>query len=99
MKPGLHIKVLNWIVIFRQNYRKLLVIQAQLNQVFVNLVVNAIQAMPDGGKLILKTDADKEYVSLVIEDTGIGNEQRGNGVKSSIHSLQRKISTKVRDLD
>ena len=46
--------------------------QAHLNQVFVNLVVNAIQAMPDGGKLILKTDADKEYVSLVIEDTGIG---------------------------
>lgn len=46
--------------------------QAQLNQVLVNLVVNSIQAMPDGGKLIIQTYADNENVSLVVEDTGFG---------------------------
>ncbi len=44
----------------------------QLNQVLVNLIVNAIQAMPKGGKLNIKTFSTDDYVSLVIQDTGIG---------------------------
>jgi signal transduction histidine kinase len=46
--------------------------QAQLNQVLVNLVVNSIQAMPDGGKLVIKTGYNPEHVSLVVEDSGTG---------------------------
>ena len=44
----------------------------QLNQVVVNLCVNSIQAMPDGGKLILHTFSNEEYVILVVQDTGTG---------------------------
>lgn len=46
--------------------------QAQLNQVLVNLVVNAIQSMPNGGTLTIKTSTSGKQLSLVVEDTGIG---------------------------
>jgi two-component system NtrC family sensor kinase len=48
---------------------------AQLNQVFVNVVVNAIQAMPDGGTLIIKTLFQNGWVSILVADTGQGIEE------------------------
>jgi len=45
---------------------------SQLNQVMVNLVVNAIQAMPGGGTLKIKTESLIGAVNIIVEDTGIG---------------------------
>jgi two-component system, NtrC family, sensor kinase len=44
----------------------------QLNQVFLNLLVNAEQAMPEKGTLTIKTFRDGDSAKVVISDTGIG---------------------------
>ncbi len=44
----------------------------QLRQVIWNLVLNAIQAMPEGGRLTISTDPRGERVRFTVQDTGEG---------------------------
>ncbi|MCA8354950.1 histidine kinase [Burkholderia cepacia] len=45
---------------------------SQLNQVFMNLLVNAAQAIPERGVITIRTSSDGEQVSIAISDTGTG---------------------------
>lgn len=45
---------------------------AQLRQVFTNIITNACQAMPGGGRLTVTTRATKDNVEIKFTDTGVG---------------------------
>ena len=47
-------------------------IPSEINQVFMNLLLNAFQAIDGKGKITIRTGAQKEEVWLEIEDTGKG---------------------------
>jgi signal transduction histidine kinase len=43
-----------------------------LREVLVNLVVNAVEAMPEGGRVSVRTWADHDGVHCAVTDTGVG---------------------------
>jgi signal transduction histidine kinase/ActR/RegA family two-component response regulator len=53
----------------------------ELREVLVNMVFNAVDAMPDGGTLTLSTQEAGEEVELTVSDTGVG---MGEEVRSRI---------------
>jgi PAS domain S-box-containing protein len=51
---------------------RLLVNPDQIQQVFLNLMLNALDAMPNGGKLNISMHMDSPFVEIVFTDTGVG---------------------------
>ena len=46
--------------------------ESELRDVVTNLIFNAVDAMPNGGTLTIRTRADEEHVVLEVIDTGTG---------------------------
>ena len=68
-------------IVIRTKYEKFSSISGdsnQLRQVFLNMLINSIEAMPDGGNITITTnmiallDSQKRLLKITIEDTGYG---------------------------
>ncbi len=44
----------------------------QIQQVLINLITNAVQAMPQGGTLTLRTAMEEHFAVVQVQDTGVG---------------------------
>lgn len=65
------------LVSFDPNLPKTMVDEGQMSQVFINIILNALDAMPEGGSLSITTrqdhgDSGKGSIQIEFADTGIG---------------------------
>ncbi len=44
----------------------------QIQQVLLNLMINAMEAMPGGGEIVLTSRRDKDHIEILVQDTGPG---------------------------
>jgi PAS domain S-box-containing protein len=58
--------------VFQADLPEVLVDVSQLRQVFLNLFRNALEAMPQGGQLVVTTRRGEGKVEIEVRDTGIG---------------------------
>jgi PAS domain S-box-containing protein len=52
---------------------------SQIHQVLVNIITNAVQAMPDGGKLTIAARKKESFIEVEIADTGCGIPEEAAG--------------------
>lgn len=77
--------------------------KSQLIQVFLNIIKNSLEAMPDGGLIDLSVKEDEDRLKIEIRDTGIGiPEDRLEKIGEPFFTLKEKgmglgltISTKI----
>jgi PAS domain S-box-containing protein len=60
------------IVKVKSDVRKIMVDSAYLNRILFNSVTNAVQAMPEGGKLTIHAFKESSDIAITVKDTGVG---------------------------
>jgi len=58
--------------VIARDFPKLMIDSSLMRRVFVNLVLNAIQAMPDGGQLTVRASETDHEVLICFQDAGVG---------------------------
>jgi len=57
---------------FQEGTERPLVDPVHMKRVLLNLIQNAIQAMQNGGRLVIRILRDEMHMRIVVEDTGVG---------------------------
>ena len=57
---------------FEEDLAKVYASKNQLRQVFLNMISNARDAMPEGGTLTIKTKSNRDNIYIELLDTGVG---------------------------
>lgn len=74
-----------------------------IKQVLFNVIKNAMEAMDNGGELIISTEIEDEYLVLMLRDTGVGIEEEKMGslfdafssTKESGHGLGMMVVQRI----
>jgi two-component system, sporulation sensor kinase E len=74
MKPQANLYDVNIILTFSDHLSHFVIygIADQMKQVFINLIKNAIEAMPDGGEIVIDVNGNDEQIEINISDKGSG---------------------------
>ncbi|MBI3189624.1 MAG: HAMP domain-containing protein [Ignavibacteriales bacterium] len=78
---------------FTENLPKIAGLQDKLKQVFLNLFINAKDAMPDGGTLSVQTLRHDSFVIIYVTDTGTGiSQEHINKIFDAFFTTKGKVS-------
>ena len=59
-------------IVFEEGFPDLYVDVNLMRRLYTNLINNAVQAMPDGGRLTIRGRSTEEHAFIDVEDTGVG---------------------------
>ena len=72
MSSQLHSRGIRVTTAWSPKVNDVLAVSSQIQQVFINLILNAFDAMPNGGELIINVRQEKNNIELTFQDTGPG---------------------------
>lgn len=72
MQPELTKQEINWDINCSDKDMQINADRKHLQQMFLHLVRNAVEAMPNGGQLEVVVDCDEEWIHIAVRDTGVG---------------------------
>lgn len=84
-KSNIHEGIDSTLNLLKHNYKNRIVIikeygdipqinyhPGKMNQVFMNIISNAVDSIPDKGELVIKTEFKEDHVIISFKDTGVG---------------------------
>lgn len=79
MENQFHVKNIKLIKKLKENIPEIMLDVNQIEQVFVNILLNSIEAMTEGGTILITSECDQHLVYITFQDTGYGISEENIG--------------------